>query len=45
MPHLELDEHFDSIDEAWSFAIRCISNSPLANQPASWAWFGGERRK
>jgi hypothetical protein len=21
-PHLEIDEHFDSIEEAWSFAIR-----------------------
>jgi hypothetical protein len=22
-PHLALDEHFDSIEEDWSFAIRC----------------------
>jgi len=26
-------EHFDSIEDAGSFAIRCISNSPLANRP------------
>jgi hypothetical protein len=34
-PHLELDEHFDSIEEAWSFAIRWWHQQQPTGEPAS----------
>jgi hypothetical protein len=34
-PHRELDEHFDSIEEAWSFAIRWWQQQHRAGEPAT----------
>jgi hypothetical protein len=32
-PHLELDEHFESIEEAWSFAVRWWQQQQPAGAP------------
>jgi hypothetical protein len=34
-PHLELDEHFDSIEEAWAFATDWWQQQQPAGEPAS----------
>jgi hypothetical protein len=41
-PHLELDEHFDSIEEAWSFAIRWWQQQQPAGEPATQVGLGLE---
>jgi hypothetical protein len=41
-PHLELDEHFDSIEEAWSFATRWWQQQKPAGEPASQIGLGLE---
>ena len=44
-PHLTLDEHFDSIEEDWSFAIRWChqqqpTGEPATGEPATQAGLG-----
>lgn len=34
-PHRELDEHFDLIEEVWSFAIRWWQQQQPAGEPAT----------
>ena len=41
-PHLELDEHFDSIEEAWSFATNWWKQQQPAGEPATQVWLGLE---
>ena len=41
-PHLELDEHFDSIEEAWSFAIRWWHQQQPNGEPATLVGLGLE---
>ncbi|MGB7563575.1 MAG: hypothetical protein WBM08_02370 [Prochlorococcaceae cyanobacterium] len=41
-PHLELDEHFDSIEEAWSFAIRWWQQQQPTGEPPTQVELGLE---
>ena len=41
-PHLELDEHFDSIEEAWSFALRWWQQQQPAGAPDTQVCLGLE---
>ena len=41
-PHLELDEHFDSIEEAWSFATNWWKQQQPAGEPATQVGLGLE---
>jgi hypothetical protein len=41
-PHLELDEHFDAIEEAWSFAIRWWHQQQPTGEPATEVGIGLE---
>ena len=41
-PHLEIDEHFESIEEAWSFAIRWWQQQQPAGAPDTQVGLGLE---
>ena len=41
-PHLELDEHFDSIEEAWEFATNWWRQRRPADEPATQVGLGLE---
>ncbi len=41
-PHLEPHEHFDSIEEAWSFAIRWWQQQHPTGEPATHVGLGLE---
>jgi hypothetical protein len=41
-PHLELDEHFESIEEAWAFATHWWQQRQPTGEPASLVGLGLE---